>query len=142
MTPTLALDCQLRVEGKLLRRRRRQSRHANLDELFSTVAIGFSAGDDRCDQDFNPSDAVKALCVQQGIAQNAIDTFDQINVGFGVRSGGNPDLEEEQAKIKEELEKIDELLKQLEQARENAQIAVIDMEALAEGMRLGEGLGD
>lgn len=34
--------------------------------------------------------------------------------------------------IKEELEKIDALLKQLEEARKTAQIAVIDLEALAE----------
>lgn len=34
--------------------------------------------------------------------------------------------------IKQELEKIDELLKQLEEARRTAQLAVIDMEALAE----------
>ncbi|MEO1204377.1 MAG: TonB-dependent receptor, partial [Pseudomonadota bacterium] len=74
-------------------------RAPNLDELFSTVTIGFSAGDDPCDQDFNPSQAVKDLCVQQSPAITAanIDTFDQINVGFGVRSGGNPDLTEETA---------------------------------------------
>ena len=36
--------------------------------------------------------------------------------------------------IKEELEKIDELLKQLEEARETAQIAIIDMEQLGEFM--------
>jgi len=40
--------------------------------------------------------------------------------------------------IKEELEKIDELLKQLEEARETAQIAVIDMEALAEFTEPGD----
>ena len=34
--------------------------------------------------------------------------------------------------VKEELEKIDELLKQLEQARETAQIGIIDMDALSE----------
>ena len=34
--------------------------------------------------------------------------------------------------IKEELEKIDELLKQLEQAAKNAQIGIIDMESLGE----------
>lgn len=34
--------------------------------------------------------------------------------------------------VKEELEKIDELLEQLEKARENAQLAIIDMEALSE----------
>ena len=36
--------------------------------------------------------------------------------------------------IKEELEKIDELLKQLEEARETAQIAIIDMDQLGEFM--------
>jgi uncharacterized protein with von Willebrand factor type A (vWA) domain len=36
--------------------------------------------------------------------------------------------------IKEELEKIDELLRQLEEARDTAQIAVIDMEQLGEFM--------
>ena len=40
--------------------------------------------------------------------------------------------------IKEELDKIEELLKQLEEARENAQIAVIDMESLAEFTEPGD----
>lgn len=44
----------------------------------------------------------------------------------------------EALEIKAELEKIDELLKQLEDARENAQIAVIDMEALAEFAEPGD----
>jgi len=72
-------------------------RSPNLDELYQTVTIGFSAGDDLCDKDLNPTDAQKALCVQQGISAADIDTFDQINVGFGVRSGGNSELEEEKA---------------------------------------------
>lgn len=72
-------------------------RSPNLDELFDTVAIGFSAGDDPCDIDLSPTSAQQALCVQQGILQSEIATFDQINVGFGVRSGGNPDLQEETA---------------------------------------------
>ncbi|MGE3776757.1 MAG: hypothetical protein AB7F89_06215, partial [Pirellulaceae bacterium] len=38
----------------------------------------------------------------------------------------------EALQIKEELEKIDELLAQLEEARKTAQIAIIDLEALAE----------
>ncbi len=38
----------------------------------------------------------------------------------------------EAIEIKEELEKIDELLKQLEEARKTAQIAIIDMEKLGE----------
>ncbi|MCZ6835694.1 MAG: hypothetical protein O7G85_07970 [Planctomycetota bacterium] len=40
--------------------------------------------------------------------------------------------------IKEELEKIDELLKQLREALENAQIGIIDMEALSEFAEPGE----
>ena len=40
--------------------------------------------------------------------------------------------------IKEELENIDELLKQLEQARETAQIGIIDMEALSEFAEPGD----
>jgi uncharacterized protein with von Willebrand factor type A (vWA) domain len=40
--------------------------------------------------------------------------------------------------IKEELERIDELLKQLEQARETAQIALIDLDALAEFTEPGD----
>ncbi|MCH2128818.1 MAG: VWA domain-containing protein [Pirellulaceae bacterium] len=46
---------------------------------------------------------------------------------------GHTGLTVEQAlAVKQELEQIDELLKQLEEARETAQIAVIDMEALSE----------
>jgi uncharacterized protein with von Willebrand factor type A (vWA) domain len=40
--------------------------------------------------------------------------------------------------IKEELEKIDELLKQLEEARQTAQIAVIDLDALSEFSEPGD----
>ena len=40
--------------------------------------------------------------------------------------------------IKEELERIDELIKQLEEARETAQIGLIDMEALAEFAEPGD----
>ncbi len=44
----------------------------------------------------------------------------------------------EALEIKEELEKIDELLKQLEEARETAQIAVVDLETLAEFTEPGD----
>jgi uncharacterized protein with von Willebrand factor type A (vWA) domain len=40
--------------------------------------------------------------------------------------------------VKEELEKIDKLLKQLEEARKTAQIAIIDMDALAEFTEPGD----
>jgi uncharacterized protein with von Willebrand factor type A (vWA) domain len=44
----------------------------------------------------------------------------------------------EALEVKAELDKIEELLKQLEQARETAQIAVIDMDALAEFTEPGD----
>jgi uncharacterized protein with von Willebrand factor type A (vWA) domain len=40
--------------------------------------------------------------------------------------------------VKEELERIDELIRQLEEARETAQIGIIDMEALAEFAEPGD----
>ena len=53
-------------------------------------------------------------------------------------TGRTPMTVPEALAIKEELEKIDELLKQLEEARETAQIALIDMEALAEFTEPGD----
>ena len=44
----------------------------------------------------------------------------------------------EALQIKQELEKIDELLKQLEEARETARIAVVDLDALAEFTEPGD----
>jgi outer membrane receptor protein involved in Fe transport len=72
-------------------------RSPNLDELFETVAIGFTGGDDVCDVDFAPSAAAKAECVLQGVSAADIDTFQHLGVGFGIRSGGNPNLLEEEA---------------------------------------------
>ncbi len=53
-------------------------------------------------------------------------------------TGREPMTIDEALAIKEELEKIDELLKQLEEARETAQIAVVDLEALAEFTEPGD----
>ncbi len=53
-------------------------------------------------------------------------------------TGRTPMTVPEAIAIKEELEKIDELLKQLEEARETAQIAIIDLEALAEFTEPGD----
>ena len=52
--------------------------------------------------------------------------------------GQTPMTVPEAIAIKEELEKIDELLKQLEQARETAQIALVDFDALSEFAEPGE----
>ncbi|MEE2989990.1 MAG: hypothetical protein VX715_05215, partial [Planctomycetota bacterium] len=52
--------------------------------------------------------------------------------------GATPLTVEQALAIKEELEKIDELIEQIQEARENAQIYVIDMEALAEFVEQGD----
>jgi uncharacterized protein with von Willebrand factor type A (vWA) domain len=53
-------------------------------------------------------------------------------------TGRTPMTVPEAIAIKEELEKIDELLEQLEEARETAQIGIIDMEALSEFAEPGD----
>ncbi len=53
-------------------------------------------------------------------------------------TGDEPMTVPEALAIKEELDKIEELLQQLEQARETAQIAVVDMDALAEFTEPGD----
>lgn len=55
-----------------------------------------------------------------------------------VFTGRTPMSVDEALAVKAELEKIDELLKQLEQARETAQIAVVDFDALSEFAEPGE----
>lgn len=53
-------------------------------------------------------------------------------------TGRSPMTVDEAIAVKEELEKIDELLEQLKQAKENAQIGIIDMEQLSEYADPGE----
>jgi uncharacterized protein with von Willebrand factor type A (vWA) domain len=55
-----------------------------------------------------------------------------------VFTGQTPMTVPEAIAIKQELEKIDELLKQLQEARETAQIGIIDMEALSEYAEPGD----
>jgi uncharacterized protein with von Willebrand factor type A (vWA) domain len=53
-------------------------------------------------------------------------------------TGRTPLTIEEALAVKEELEKIDELLKQLEEARKNAQIGIIDLELLEQFTEPGD----
>jgi iron complex outermembrane recepter protein len=69
-----------------------------LNELFLTPSFGGGQGGvDPCRADQNPSEAVKDLCVQTGIPENLIDGFQQTEISFSTRLGGNPDLGEESA---------------------------------------------
>lgn len=76
----------------------RAFRAPTIGELFSPVTEGFTAGDDPCDVTFSPSAAVQMFCVQQGVPQADIATFNQINTGFNARGGGNPDVGPEKSK--------------------------------------------
>ena len=53
-------------------------------------------------------------------------------------TGNKPMTVPEALEIKHELEKIDELLKQLQEAKKTAQIGIIDMEALSEFAEPGD----
>lgn len=71
-------------------------RAPNLNELFLTPGFGGGQGGvDPCRADQSPSDAEKDLCVQTGIPANLIDDFQQTEISFSTRVGGNPNLEEE-----------------------------------------------
>lgn len=71
------------------------NRAPSISELFAPVTVGYAAGADPCAAANRPSAAQKALCVQQGVPANAIDTFVPTALGFNQRSGGNPNLQEE-----------------------------------------------
>jgi outer membrane receptor protein involved in Fe transport len=76
----------------------RAFRAPTIGELFAPITEGFTAGDDPCDVTFSPSAAVQAFCVQQGVPQADIATFNQINTGFTAQGGGNPNVGPEKSK--------------------------------------------
>lgn len=73
-------------------------RAPNLDELFGAPGAGFVGGIDPCVVDNNPTDAIKAVCVQQGVPANIVDNL-QVGTsqGWSALSGGNENLEEEES---------------------------------------------
>jgi outer membrane receptor protein involved in Fe transport len=75
----------------------RALRSPTVGELFAPISNGFTGATDPCDIVSHPTDAQKALCVQQGVPQGDIDTFTSTNQGFGSSSGGNPNLTPEQS---------------------------------------------
>jgi len=78
----------------------RAFRAPTVGELYSPIAQGFTGATDPCDSTNNPppTQEQKALCVEQGIPLADINTYVSINQGFGVSSGGNPDLTPEESK--------------------------------------------
>lgn len=74
----------------------RAIRAPNLDELYAAPNQGFIGGVDPCVVDNNPTDAIKQVCLQQGVPQNVVDNL-QVgpSQGWSEFSGGNPNLSEE-----------------------------------------------
>jgi len=76
----------------------RAIRAPNLDELFAAPGQGFTGGVDPCVVDNNPTQAIKDLCVQQGVPPSIVDNL-QVGAsqGWSAFSGGNPNLNEEES---------------------------------------------
>ena len=76
----------------------RAIRAPNLDELFAAPNQSFIGGVDPCVVDNNPTDAIKQVCLQQGVPANVVDDL-QVGAsqGWSEFSGGNPFLSEEES---------------------------------------------
>ncbi len=76
----------------------RAIRAPNLDELFAAPNQSFIGGEDPCVIDNNPTDAIKQVCLAQGVPANVVDNL-QVGAsqGWSEFSGGNPLLNEEES---------------------------------------------
>ncbi|MEM8945853.1 MAG: hypothetical protein AAGD11_11775 [Planctomycetota bacterium] len=99
------------------------------EQLRDFERLWYAAGDDQ-------SPFARALV---GLIETLGDKYQVEQLAANYDFTGRETMTVPQAlEIKNELERIDELIKQLEEARETAQIGVIDMEALAEFAEPGE----
>ena len=77
----------------------RAIRAANLNELFAPASGGgLTGGIDHCLARNSPTQAIKDLCVQQGVPTNLVDDL-QVGAseGWSAFGGGNPNLNEEES---------------------------------------------
>ena len=99
------------------------------EQPFLVEQLWYRCGDDN-------SDAARSL---MQVAQRMSDKHNIEELASKYDFTGNQSMTIPKAlEIKEELEKIDELLKQLEEAAETAQIGIIDMEMLQEFAEEGD----
>lgn len=99
------------------------------EQLYLLERLWYAAGDDRSAFARQMVQLIKRLGDKYEIDQLAAE-YEFL--------GCTPLTIPEALEIKEELERIDELLKQLEQARESAQIGLIDMEMLSQFAEPGD----
>ena len=93
------------------------------EQLYELERLWYSVGDD-----------------QSTFAQDVLKVMQRLGEKYEIEelaskydfTGSTPLSVPEAIAVKEELERIDELLRQLEEALENAQLAIIDMSALSE----------
>ena len=97
ITWSASLDMDVNEQLKVRAGYSKAIRAPNLDELNRPTTAGFRPVNDPCTAVQNPSQAVKDLCVQQGVPARAIDTFIDPRLGYDLIGGGNPDLNEEEA---------------------------------------------
>ncbi len=95
------------------------------EQLYDLERLYYMVGDDTAPLAQHLAQLISRLAIKYEIDQLAAD----------YHFSGHETMTVPQAlEIKEELEKIDELLRQLEEARDTAQIAILDMEKLGEFM--------
>ncbi len=99
------------------------------EQIYELERVWFAAGEDR-------SQFARALVQLIETLGNKYQV-DELAAKY-LFTGRTPLTVMEALAVKAELEKIDELIQQLEEARETAQIAVVDMDALAEFTELGD----
>ena len=112
-------------------RRHRERFHTAIreEQLRDLERLWYAAGDDQ-------SPFARALV---GLIEALGNKYEIEELAARYEFTGHESLTVPQAlEVKEELERIDELIKQLEEARETAQIGLIDMEALAEFAEPGD----
>ena len=99
------------------------------EQLRDFERLWYAVGDDQ-------SSFARALV---GVIESLGDKYQIEQLAAEYEFTGHEPMTVPQAlEIKDELQRIDELIKQLEEARETAQIGVIDMEALAEFAEPGD----
>jgi len=111
---------QLTPPAKLIERFQRA---AEDEQLYDLERLWFAAGDDQ-----SPFARALVTLIERLGEKYEVDAL-AANYLF---SGQQPMSVPQAIAIKEELEKIDELIRQLEEARETAQIGIIDLDSLSE----------
>ena len=109
--------------------RKRYQQAVREEQLRELERLWYASGDDQ-------SPFARALV---GLIETLGEKYQVEQLAADYEFTGRESMTVPQAlEVKEELERLDELIKQLEEARETAQIGVIDMDALAEFAEPGD----